>query len=281
MNLPILFIQFAILCPPPEPFSDDLLRAKYDPNSGILFFDKQTTEVATAKGRKRAEADYAAGEAEIEVFGLWMGSSNVDKDTGLYIRKRGCTIINSAGVESDAYNERLRELIEKHGPSKSMQDLKKRFEKSQTFETDPPKLEWKQIPAESEDQPATTTAGDYSLQFVREIDAEVVRQNLSLPPTVQPRPVEKTYIKITRGESLVGELPVHGNALLSDSMEAAYWPEVSLIVFNRKGKTNIYQYFDVIHGRLMWETNHMQRLVNELKDLSNKPATAPVFPREF
>lgn len=277
MNLPILFIHLAILCPGPESDSEDSSRIKYDPVTGTVTIGGWTAEEATAQGRKRAQAEYAAGKAEIEVFGLWEGWSNVEEETGLYIRKRGCVSTGSQGVESDAYNERLRELIAKDGLSKSMQDVKNRFEKSQTFETHPPKLDWKQIPAESKDQPATTIVGDYSLQFVREINADIAKFNLTLPPGLDPVPAERTYINITKGESHVGELPVYGigKAILSDTMEAAYWPDFSLIVFKHKGKTNTYKYFDVINGRLMWETNHRQRFLQQMNDLRDKSATIP------
>lgn len=94
----------------------------------MRFLNMTETEMK-AEGHRRADIEYAEGRAEIESYGMrMMESVNVDKESGLYIRALGCAITNREDVESNAYNERLRELVSQKGPPANARGVKERFQ---------------------------------------------------------------------------------------------------------------------------------------------------------
>jgi hypothetical protein len=215
----------------------------------MRFLDMTKAEL-TAEGRRRADVEYAEGRAEIESYGLrMMGMVNVDEESGLYIRDFGCVITNNEDVESNGYNERLRELVAEKGPPANAKGVKKRFKSLQRLVENAPQLMWKDVPwtapqGSSEPLPL----GQFTIQ------AEVVKNPAGeemvrrLKETLGDFPENIARVRITRGSNHVANIRVTKR----QTIKAAILADLDILALKLMPPTEELIFVDTIHGCVMW-----------------------------
>lgn len=238
------------------------------PSRGELVFPSQAKSYGEirADGRRRAEKEYADGWVEIELFGLRMMSSHVDRDTGVYFKLRGCSIMGGDGIESEAYNERVRELVEQHGPPHKAKDLKQRYEQARKlveadqFRSGKP-LEWSYGNAKPTPmilgpyrvfaEVVPNPAGEDMVRRMREIDIDF--------------PDEISRVRIDKGGNTIATERIIDHPELSVHL----LPKLDVLVLKEKKRFETLAVIDLKHGRVMFRPNPV------LRELRNRLRAVP------
>ena len=188
-----------------------------------------------AVGRSRAEFEYASGIAQYESYGLRLLRANlVHRETGLWISDFGCAVLNGEGIESEAYNDRLLELVEESGVPDNAIGVKERYEKATAFHRINPRLRWVSVPRLHEG--------------IRPTDVELagglrVRRDSYL----DHRGARKTRLRVISGGEVLTTLDVTAGARVA----AALWANAELLVVHEFGANDKIYFVDLVHGRLI------------------------------
>ena len=256
----------------PIVIADDELRAEARAR-GWLAPKEMTDDELRAEGRARAEADYASGWAEIEQFGLRLGMINVDTETGLYYRDCGCVIMNKAEVESDAYNERIRELASQNPPPAKARGLRDRFlgvrqliDKDVQFAWTPvswPKSDAKNVP---------TPIGPFHVVAEVVPNPAGVAMVRSMQEIGIDFPAEIERVRINRGDSVVATV----RAQQGQEIVVTFVPEFDVLIIKKPGRhASPLTVVDVVHGRVMLRTFGLLEILKQFKKINESPAEEP------
>lgn len=223
-----------------------------------------------ARGRQRAERDYATGWGEIEIYGFPHFGSHIDLETGLYIRYKGCCIVDNADIESEGYNQRLKELIFQKGPPAKVKGLKARCQKSLTFKNCWPLLSWTEPLRPNDKQVVRHVVGPYEIHRLWE-----GYQFLDYLNFVMTRGKEPLDERVSREVRIVKESEIVADIYVGEeeTIRAAYWKEPELIVLEMGKPGERYVFADPVHGRIMldWRPGMELRGKAMIKALEQMP----------
>jgi len=242
----------------------------------VSAFSHMTREELQDHGRRRAELDYAKERAEIEVFGM-ESPGYVDWQTGLYLRSRRPRYLNRADIESDAYNERLRELVAEKGVPANAAGIKERYDKVRSFIELAPDLHWVKMPWFTEPRQAEPAAlGPFDV-WIDNMPDEKVREFVKIanslhhqhedqPAGLADEDLARVYervlessrhqygprLMVAHDSELWAITPLEVNDDLA--VEAARWDEPNIIILKWRQwrHSEEFLFIDAIHGRKMW-----------------------------
>lgn len=230
---------------------------------------EKTDDKLRSEGRKRAEAEYHDGWAEIEIFGLWLGSVYVDEEVGLYRRLRGCAIVNRADVESEAYNERIKELVAADGPPQKARGLKERFDQLRKLMERKPGFVWVPVTwSKNNAKPVPTKVGPFEVVaevIPNPVGAEVVRGMLETGIDF-PRIVSR--IRIGHAGETLATVDVEEGRVLAATM----LPELEVLIIKDTGRVDWLTFIDTRHGRVMWRYPGLKDILKDMLDETRPPS---------
>lgn len=190
---------------------------------------RTTDDDLRAHGRRRAEAEYHDGWAEIEGFGEGRFCAEIDEESGLYNRWRGCGITHRDYVESKAYNKRIRELVAETGPPFKARELKARFNRLRNLMAQGPDLAWLPVPRSKSNASAMpTTVGLF----------EAVVETTRSISQLRIRRVDTTLATVRVGQG--------------ETIAVALLPTLDILAIRVSGRVDTFLFVDTRHNRFMW-----------------------------